>query len=146
MFDRLFKFFTGLLAKDAGPQDTPARAVIYADRSYRGSMVDEAIRKRKPDEFLKIGQLRPWEVAKNMNNPAVAEFVIKRLLPELKRKGVLPPLVVWRRSGKNYVVDGHHRLAAYREYGYESDIPVIVLRSEDVVLTEWTPQCGSPHP
>lgn len=109
-------------------------------------MVDEEIRKRKPDDFLKIDQLSPWEHSKNIENPSVAKFVRNVLIPKLRRDGSLKPLVVWVRNGRNYVIDGHHRLIAYREHGHKEPIPVIVVRPEEVVVTEWTPNCGFPHP
>jgi hypothetical protein len=44
-----------------------------------------------------------------------------------KRTGALEPILVFPVADKYYVMDGHHRLAAYRTAGWKGDIPAIVF-------------------
>lgn len=44
--------------------------------------------------------------------------------------GPFDPLTVWREPDKRrlYVIDGHHRIAAYRRFGWTQTVPVIIHR------------------
>jgi hypothetical protein len=44
-----------------------------------------------------------------------------------QRTGALEPILVFPVADKYYVMDGHHRLAAYRTAGWKGDIPAIVF-------------------
>lgn len=50
-----------------------------------------------------------------------------RQVHDLRRalsSGPLDPVLVYRAGGKNYLVDGHHRIAAYRMLGGNPEVPV----------------------
>jgi hypothetical protein len=54
-----------------------------------------------------------------------------------KRTGALAPILVLPVADKYYVMDGHHRLAAYITAGWEGDIPAIVFNgSLDAAVRE----------
>jgi hypothetical protein len=44
-----------------------------------------------------------------------------------QRTGELEPILVFPVADKYYVMDGHHRLAAYRTAGWKGDVPAIVF-------------------
>lgn len=124
------------------------KVVIYMDTFFRGSLVPEEIKKRKPNATFKLSDLTPWEHRKSANDNCVMKWVDEKLLPELNKKGVLEPIVVWsnERNKKNYVIDGHHRLIAYKKSAWTKGIPAVVLNAEEITMTDWTPINNTPHP
>ncbi|NBT59867.1 hypothetical protein EBT16_13900 [bacterium] len=124
------------------------RVVIYTDKFFRGALVPEEIKKRKPNATFRISELVPWEHHKSPNDNSVRKWVDDILLPELKKNGILKPIVVWRneRNKKNYVIDGHHRLIAYKKSAWTKEIPAVVVRADEIMTTNWTPDKKFPHP
>jgi hypothetical protein len=66
-------------------------------------------------ELPKVFQIRSAE----LDDRHVAD-----LLKALNIHGALDPIVVWRCGGRNFVVDGHHRIAAYRLWRKSKELPV----------------------
>ena len=46
------------------------------------------------------------------------------LRSQIKRDGILTPLICWKRNGSRYVVDGNHRLACAKQLGLKH-VPII---------------------
>lgn len=49
---------------------------------------------------------------------------ISLLTRAVKTHGALTPVVVWAAGDNVYLLDGHHRMAAYREAGWADEVPV----------------------
>lgn len=65
------------------------------------------------------------EVAENLFQPrAVAEWHLSGLLAAVKAKRTLPPLLVYRVGLRTFLLDGHHRLEAYRRVRIADAVPV----------------------
>lgn len=140
----LFRRAFGIQRNETRPQ----KIVIYTDKFFRGAVVPDEVKKRRPNAAFKLDELTPWEHRKSPNDGCVKKWVEEVLLPELKKNKILKPVVVWRneRNKKNYVVDGHHRLIAYRKAGWVGDIPAIVVGKDEITTTDWTPDGKMPHP
>lgn len=55
----------------------------------------------------------------------VSEQHIQELVRAIKSRGVLDPITVMQIGPKSFVIDGHHRRAAYEEAGKLDGIPVV---------------------
>lgn len=117
------------------------KVIIYSNPAYRGALIPDSVKNRKANAKFELIDLHLWEHCKSMNDALISRWVNERLVPELESKGELSPVVVWRNSanGRNYVIDGHHRILAYLTAGWKESIKAIELRPEEVILTDWTP-------
>jgi hypothetical protein len=70
-------------------------------------------------ELPKVFQIRSAEVD---------DRHVSDLLKALNIHGALDPIVVWRCGGSNFVVDGHHRIAAYRLWRKSKELPVVFFK------------------
>lgn len=70
-------------------------------------------------ELPKVFQIRSAEVD---------DRHVSDLLKALNIHGALDPIVVWRCGGRNFVVDGHHRIAAYRVWRKSKELPVVFFK------------------
>jgi len=66
-------------------------------------------------------------------DPLASERHIRDLMCTLERGESLPPILVTPIGPRFYVVDGHHRVAAYKHVGWKGPVPVEVFRGS---LTE----------
>jgi ParB-like nuclease domain len=65
------------------------------------------------------------EVAENLFQPrAIAEWHLTGLVAAVKSKRTLPPLLVYRVGKRAFLLDGHHRLEAYRRVRIADPVPV----------------------
>lgn len=65
------------------------------------------------------------EVAENLFQPrAIAEWHLTGLVAAVKSKRTLPPLLVYRVGKRAFLLDGHHRLEAYRRARVDDPVPV----------------------
>ncbi len=71
------------------------------------------------DELPKVFQIRSAEVD---------DRHVSDLLKALNIHGALDPIMVWRCGGRNFVVDGHHRIAAYRLWRKSKELPVVFFK------------------
>ncbi len=99
---------------------------------------------------MALSELNSNEPHKTLDDPKVRHWVESKLLPELKTKGVLEYMtVLQKKDNQYYVVDGNHRLVAYKafmeEQGNKEDleVPVWVLPSDRVIFTDWIPGAGT---
>lgn len=139
----------GLLRPTKKPQQAPRqKVIIYTDTFFRGSLLGEEVKGRSPNAIFRTQELTAWEHGKSMKDNRVMKWVDEVLIPELNKKGTLKPLVVWKneRNGKKYVIDGHHRLIAYKKAGWNKEIPAVVVDKDEIIMTDWTPGSGRPHP
>ncbi|AOS96137.1 ParB-like nuclease domain protein [Microbulbifer aggregans] len=60
----------------------------------------------------------------------MTRYHIEDLAREIRRSGPLDPIEVCSYGGRYIVVDGHHRLAAYRMVKYSAEIPALLLQPD----------------
>lgn len=111
--------------------------IIYSNRAYRGAIVPDSVKKRKANANFMLEDLNLWEHDKSMNDTLVSRWVNEKLVPKLKSKKTLNPIVVWQNNGKNYVIDGHHRIFAYKKMEWKGPIKAILLKESEVKVTDW---------
>lgn len=142
MLNFIKEIFLRIFSKTRRESKDPPKVVIYTDVFFRGALVPDEIKKRKPNAMFNLSELTPWEHRKSPNDNCVRKWVDGTLLPELRKNGVLKPIVVWRneRNKRNYVIDGHHRLIAYKKMGWSKQVPAVVINAREVVMTDWTPK------
>lgn len=62
------------------------------------------------------------------------EAHVRDLMDALKAGDTLDPMTVWMRGEGDYViVDGHHRHAAYKRFGYSKKVPVTIHECDEAV-------------
>lgn len=87
---------------------------------------------------LPISALRTDPATFQFREQELTPFHVNDLVDTLKAGKELDPMAVWiGEDGQYIVVDGHHRLAAYRKHGWEGDVIVEVYtcdRSEARLL------------
>ncbi|MFN3833129.1 MAG: ParB/RepB/Spo0J family partition protein [Allorhizobium sp.] len=60
-----------------------------------------------------------------IRNGEVDERHVSDLLKALNIHGALDPVTVWRCGDQFFLIDGHHRLAAYRRWKKSAELPVV---------------------
>ena len=148
MLNYIRDIFRRIFAKPRKESKEPQKVVIYTDMFFRGASVPDEIKKRKPNAMFRLSELTPWEHRKSPNDNCIKKWVDETLLPELNKNGVLKPIVVWmnKKNKKNYVIDGHHRLIAYKKMNWKKQVPAVVVNADEVIMTDWTPNNKIPHP
>jgi hypothetical protein len=80
---------------------------------------------------LKVNSIRVAEQVFQWRTPQYnmipSDDHIFELAKATQSTGALEPILVFPVADKYYVMDGHHRLAAYRTAGWKGDIPAIVF-------------------
>jgi len=79
--------------------------------------------------IMKVNELKMYEFEGNPV-PDMTGEEYKELMEDIKRKGVIQPLLVFEKGGDIYVYDGRHRLQAAMEAGVE-DVSVIIRDIEE---------------
>ena len=107
---------------------------IHTNPNYRGATIAAGVKEQLPITKMPIEELQMWESDKTLRTKKVREWVKNTLIPKLKDKGRLMPLIVWNHKGKHFVIDGNHRFLAYRAVGFKGDVPVRVVPQEMIAI------------
>lgn len=74
---------------------------------------------------LPLSSLRTQPYKFQFREQETIEAHVQDLVAALKVGDTLDPMTVWQRTDDDYVVvDGHHRLEAYRRFDFSEDVPV----------------------
>ena len=123
-------------------------AIVYTDKDWEGA---EMLTKGTAPVItnMELSELHSGEPGKTLEDPKIKQWV-DGLIKILEEEGKLEYMVVLKKpDNKFYVVDGNHRLLAYKKYNETHEIktvPVWVLPSERVLVSNWTPSSGQPDP
>jgi hypothetical protein len=76
-----------------------------------------------------------WENDKTLRTKAVRDWVKNTLIPTLRDRGRLKPMLVWRRGNQYFVIDGNHRYLAYKAVGFHGPVPVRVVPDDMIAFS-----------
>jgi hypothetical protein len=113
----------------------PNRAVAATERRAIKKLMRRGSRTDAPDS-LPIGDIKEASSLFQPRDDSIAfapgrsEGHVSSLTKALKAGGLLDPLTVIALGDDWYLIDGHHRLAAYRGQQWSAPIPVNVQRSD----------------
>jgi hypothetical protein len=126
-------------------------AIVYAGEGFEGAVM---LTKGTAPVItnMALSKLHSGEPCKTLEDPKIKQWV-DGLIKILEEKGELEYMVVLKKpDNKFYVVDGNHRLLAYKKYNETHEkheittVRVWLLPSERVLVTKWTPSSGQPDP
>lgn len=79
----------------------------------------------EPPEHLPLSCVIEIPRVFQIRNGEVDERHVSDLLKALNIHGALDPVTVWRCADQVFLIDGHHRLAAYRRWKKSAELPVV---------------------
>ncbi|MBC8756059.1 ParB N-terminal domain-containing protein [Kordia sp. YSTF-M3] len=79
--------------------------------------------------LAKVKSLMKWEV----KSGDLSANKIANIMNEYKNTNIMKPIQIVEYKGVNYVVNGHHRLAAAKQLGLEN-IPVVKLTQQQAII------------
>lgn len=112
------------------PRETLPQAVarLESERAKSGALDKAALPKRLPlDEIKlcpKVFQPRVDTLADGTCNPGFVDELVKHLRNKPATERQFDPLLLWKAGNRAYVVNGHHRLAAYKAAQVGGSVPV----------------------
>lgn len=127
--------------------DAPNRSAAAQERKRLAILAARKSRSDVPNEL----ELHTIKAAPNLFQPrhdsiayapGRSEAHIKALAKTPKGGAGLDPLTIVAMGDEWFLVDGHHRLAAYKEAGWQKAVPVCILSSDLVAeqRVEWAVQ------
>ncbi|MBY3053347.1 ParB/RepB/Spo0J family partition protein [Rhizobium laguerreae] len=109
------------------PHDLKALTFSKALDALRQAQQATAKLNNEPNR-LPLSQLVELPKVFQIRSAEVDERHVSDLLKALNIHGALDPIVVWRCGRRNFVVDGHHRVAAYRLWRKSKELPVVFFK------------------
>ena len=108
---------------------------IHTNPYYRGATIYPGVKSSLPTTQLPFDSLRMWESDKTLRTKAVRDWVKTNLIPTLRDRGRLKPMLVWKRGNQYFVIDGNHRYLAYKAAGFHGPVPVRVVPDDMVAIS-----------
>ena len=108
---------------------------IHTNPYYRGATVYPGVKAKLPVTQIPFDSLRMWESDKTLRTKAVRDWVKTNLIPTLRDRGRLKPMLVWKRGNQYFVIDGNHRYLAYKAAGFHGPVPVRVVPDDMVAIS-----------
>ena len=108
---------------------------IHTNPYYRGATIYPGVKSSLPTTQLPFDSLRMWESDKTLRTKAVRDWVKTNLIPTLRDRGRLKPMLVWKRGNQYYVIDGNHRYLAYKAAGFHGPVPVRVVPDDMIAFS-----------
>ena len=112
-----------------------APVTIHTNPYYRGATIYPGVKSSLPTTQLPFDSLRMWESDKTLRTKAVRDWVKTNLIPTLRDRGRLKPMLVWKRGNQYFVIDGNHRYLAYKAAGFHGPVPVRVVPDDMVAIS-----------
>jgi len=108
---------------------------IHTNPYYRGATVYPGVKAKLPVTQIPFDSLRMWENDKTLRTKAVRDWVKTNLIPTLRDRGRLKPMLVWKRGNQYFVIDGNHRYLAYKAVGFHGPVPVRVVPDDMIAFS-----------
>ena len=108
---------------------------IHTNPYYRGATVYPGVKAKLPVTQIPFDSLRMWESDKTLRTKAVRDWVKTNLIPTLRDRGRLKPMLVWKRGNQYFVIDGNHRYLAYKVAGFHGPVPVRVVPDDMIAFS-----------
>ncbi len=112
---------TNALAHDAG-QVVPLRSLSAAEALEWMEANADAVGAAEFPARLSVAEIETVDVL--LQPRSVAEWHVSDMVAGIKAGRALPPVLVYRVGGRNLLLDGHHRLEAYRVAKVAAPVPV----------------------
>lgn len=97
--------------------------------AHKTAVTDGGILDRLPIAAIRrmISVFQPRSLSGNLADDAKHIDDLAKIVGKPPAVAFLDPVTVWWSGLAFYVLDGHHRIAAYRQQGYDGEIPVEVF-------------------
>lgn len=109
-----------------------SKVKLFTDPDYYGAEVDDDAGDGLPVKNLRVDRLVGFEPEEKMEQPE-AKAHVEKLLKKLESGEELKPILVRVYKGGFQVLDGHHRLQAYK-LANKDRIPAKVVPAKDIKI------------
>jgi hypothetical protein len=116
---------------------------LFKNPQNRGSEIDtDEYLDPRPNKVMmlpidKLTSFEGWDKArKGHTKSQKARDKVEAIKIDIQKEKRIPPIFVRYRNRRFQIIDGHHRVEAYRELGYKK-IPAQVVPKRDITLSDY---------